>query len=120
MRRAELLRTVGVAVLVLGLIAASMVFWSGEKRSETRLPDGQTLDLGGSWKDGTLSSEDLKGSSRTMEMNFGKVAVLLTNWLHRLEGLQPPQQLAIAIATISSLVAISCFLVAKRLPRERI
>jgi hypothetical protein len=48
------------------------------------------------------------------------LAVLLENWLHRWEELKPHQQLAIAIATIATLVAIFCFLGAGRLLRERI
>ena len=118
-RRAELLKTVGVAVLVLGLVAASVVYWSGEKRSETVTEDPQTPELGHSWKDGSLLSKDLKGSSRTMEMNYGKVAVLVANWLHQWEELKPHQRLAAAIATIATLVAICCFVIAKRLLPDR-
>jgi hypothetical protein len=119
-RRAELLKTVGVAVLVLGLVAASVVYWSGEKRSETVTEDPQTLELGHSWKDGSLLSKDLKGSSRTIEMNDGKAAVLVVKWLHQWEELKPHQRLAAAITTIATLVAICCFVIAKRLLPDRI
>jgi len=73
----------------------------------------------GGWKDSTLSSEDLKGSSRSIEMNYGKVAVLLVNWLHWWEQLKPHESLAIIIATISILTALSCFIVAKGWRFER-
>ena len=53
-------------------------------------------------------------------MNFGKVAVLLSNWLHRWEDLKPHQLLAIAIAIVAVLLATYCFLAARRLLRERI
>jgi hypothetical protein len=117
-RRAEFLKTAGVAVLVLGFVTASIVYLSGENRSAVT-PE-PTANLGGSWKDGTLSPEDLKGSSRTIEMNFGKVAVLLSNWLHRWEDLKPHQLLAVAIAIVAVLLATYCFLAARRLLRERI
>jgi hypothetical protein len=120
MSRAELLKTIGVAVLVLGLIAASLIYWNGEKGAQTCSPGGQTSELDRSWKDGSLPPEDLKGSSRTLEMNFGKVAVLISTWLHRLAALKPHQLLAIAVATIAVLAALACFLVAKRLLREQI
>lgn len=119
-RRSELFKTVGVAILVLGFIGASIIYWRGEKQSETSARDGQTADLERSWKDGSLSPEDLKGSSRPIEINFGKVAVLLVNWLHWWEELKPHQVLAAAIVAIAILLATACFLIAKRLLSERI
>jgi hypothetical protein len=119
-RRAELLKTVGVGVLVLGFVAASFVYWSGEKRSETVTEDPQTSAPGHSWQDGSLLSRDLKGSSRTVEMNYGKAAVLVVNWLHQWEELKPHQRLAAVIATIATLVTIFCFVIAQRLLPGRI
>jgi pyruvate/2-oxoglutarate dehydrogenase complex dihydrolipoamide acyltransferase (E2) component len=109
-RRAELLKTVGVAVLVLGLIASSILSWGGgAENSATNSREQELSELGGSWKDGTLSPEDTKGSSRTIEMNYGKIAVLVAGWLHRLEALKPHQWLAIVIGTMATLIAIGCF-----------
>jgi hypothetical protein len=119
-RRAELLKTVGVAVLVLGCITSSILYWGGGKNSGTSSPEQEIADLGASWKDGTLSPEDTKGSSRTIEMNYGKIAVLIASWLHQWEKLNPHQFLAIVIATIATLIAIVCFLIAHRLLHERI
>ena len=118
--RAELLKTVGVAVLVLGFIAASILYWTGEKSFQAASHDSETPELEGSWKDGTLSPEDLKGSSRTIEMNYGKVAVLLVNWMHRWGELKPHQLLAVVIATMAILIATCCFLIARRLLQRRI
>jgi hypothetical protein len=118
--RAELLKTVGVAVLVLGLIASSILFWVGEGTFVTSLPGQEISESGGSWKDGTLSPEDTKGSSRTTEMNFGKIGVLIAGWLHRLEELKPYQMLAIVIAAMALLIAIPCFVIARRLRHQRI
>ena len=88
-RHAELLKTVGVAVLVLGLIASSILFWIGEGNFVTRSRGQEISEPGGSWKDGTLLPEDTKGSSRTTEMNFGKIGVLVAGWLHRFVELKP-------------------------------
>ena len=119
-RRAELLKTVGVAVLVLGLIVSSILYWGGEKNPVTSSREQEISELGGSWKDGTLSPEDTKGSSRTIEMNYGKIAVLVVGWLHRWEELKPHQLLAIVIATIATLIAIGCFVIAQRSRHQRI
>src|ERR1700680_2783823 len=108
--RAELLKTLGVAVLVLGVVSASIVYWSGQKRSSGQSNNQETSVVDGGWKDSTLSSEDLKGSSRSIEMNYGKVAVLLVNWLHSWEQLKPHESLAIIIGTISTLTSILVFL----------
>jgi hypothetical protein len=119
-RRVEFLKTIGVAVLVLGLIAASVIYWSGEKRAATSSQSRETPDLQGSWQDSTLLPEDLKGSSRMIEMNYGKASVLIVNLLHRWQALKPHQTLAILVATIAALIAMSCFLFAKRLLHRRI
>jgi hypothetical protein len=79
---AELLQTLGVLVLVLGVVIASIVFWSGQKRSANRSNKPESFVVDGGWKDSTLPSEDLKGSSRTIELNYGKVATLIVKWLH--------------------------------------
>jgi hypothetical protein len=113
-RRAELLKTVGAAIFVLGLLSASAIFWAGESRPARDLVAKADVAKG-SWSDGTLPLEDLKGSSRTTEMNFGKVAVLLSSWLHQWENLKPHQLLALSLVTITTLAALSCLLLAKRL-----
>jgi hypothetical protein len=110
--RAEILKTLGVLVLVLGVVSSSIVYWSGQRRSASQSKNQETSVAGG-WKDSTLSSEDLKGSSRTIEMNYGKVAVLLVSWLHWWEQLKPHELVAIIITTISTLTAITCFILAK-------
>ena len=113
--RTELLKTVGVAVLVLGLIASSILFWVGEGNFVTRSRGEEISEPGGSWKDGTLLPEDTKGSSRTTEMSFGKIGVLVAGWLHRFEELKPHQMLAIVIAAMVALISIACFVIAQRL-----
>jgi hypothetical protein len=110
---AELLQTLGVLVLVLGVVSASIVFWSGQKGSTNRSNKQESSVVDGGWKDSTLSSEDLKGSSRTIEMNYGKAAVLIVKWLHWWEQLKPHESLAIIITTISTLTAMTFFILGK-------
>ena len=117
--RAEYFKTIGVAALVLGFIGASIIYFGGEKLFATNSHQ-EIAPAESSWKDGTLAPDDLKGSSRTIEMNYGKIAVLLLNWLHRWDDLKPHQFLAIAIAAVATLIAIYCFLTAKRLLRDQI
>ena len=118
--RVEFFKTLGVTILVLGLVAASVVYLTGEKHAASGALKESTPEQTSSWKDGTLSPEDLKGSSRTIEMNYGKVAVLILDWLHHWQELKPHQWLALAIATGAMLIAACCFLTARRLLRRRI
>jgi hypothetical protein len=117
--RAELIKTLGVIVLVVGVVSASIVYWSGQKRLAAQSNNRETSVVDSGWKDGTLSPEDLKGSSRPIEMNYGKVAVLVLSWLHWWEQLKPHESLALIIATISTLTALGCFIVAKVCRFER-
>ena len=119
-RRAELLKTIGVVILVLGIGSASVVYWNGQNSSASQSNHRKTLNSQSGWSDSTLAPEDMKGSSRTIEMNFGKVAVLILNWLHRWKQLKPHESLAITIGMISILTALGCFLIANRLLRVRI
>ncbi len=117
--RAEFVKTLGVVVLVLGVVSASIVFWSGQKRFASQSNNQESSQVDGGWKDSTLPSEDLKGSSRTIEMNYGKVAVLIVGWLHWWQQLKPHESLAIIITTISTLTTLACFIVAKRWKFDR-
>jgi len=112
--RSELLKTLGVVVLVLGFVTSGAVYWNGQQHSASQPNSRPSSQAEGGWKDSTLSPEDLKGSSRTIEMNYGKTAVLVVSWFHWWEQLKPHESLAIIIATISIIAALSCFMVARR------
>ena len=100
-------------MLVLGVVSASLVFWSGEKPPASST-DRESPVMGSGWKDSTLAPEDLKGSSRNIEMNYGKVAVLIVSWLHWWQQLKPHELLAIMIAGIATLTSLGCFMAAKQ------
>src|SRR5580704_11554540 len=75
--RAELLKTLGVLVLVLGVVSASIVFWSGQKRSSSQSNSQETSVVDGGGKKGRLWSKDLRGSFARMKLITGKVQFFL-------------------------------------------
>ncbi|HTS20046.1 MAG TPA: hypothetical protein VMP11_20900 [Verrucomicrobiae bacterium] len=104
-QRHSALNILGVAVLALGLTAASIVLL----RANPNVPGAAS----GDWQDNSLSIQDSKASSRDVEMYDGKLGLLtvkLSNTFHQ------PESLAMIIAAGSTLFALGCFIVARRLP----
>jgi hypothetical protein len=114
LRRRTAFNAIGVAVLLLGLICATVAYWGGRDRSARQGDDRGTYNAESGWTDGTLPPEDTKGSSRDLELNFGKVGALIINGWRQLEGLPLFESSAATIATASLLVALGCFFVAHR------
>jgi len=102
----------GIFILLLGVVCAGTVYWTGKNRLASRSHGWETVDNGS--RDDTLSFEDSKTSSRSTEMNFGKVGVLVSIWFRRWEGLEDFERLAIMIEVSSLLGASTCFLIANR------
>jgi hypothetical protein len=101
------LNIVGVIALVLGLSIASIVLVVGAGRAKT------TAGAPGEWQDNSLSIEDSKAAAHDLEMYNGKMgmlAVKLSDAFHQ------PESLAMIIAAGSTLIALGCFFVARRLP----
>ena len=107
-RHAATLKTVGVIVLLFGMGSAVLVYRLGQDHSATSTTNGE-------WKDSTLSLTDSKTATRDIELYGGKMEVLMVKWLG---WLQRPESMAIIIATISALIALGCFLVARRLSSD--
>jgi hypothetical protein len=107
-RRQLMLNVVGVTMLVLGLSIASIVLVTGAGRSKTQGATGAA----GDWQDSSLSIEDSKASSRDVEMYNGKLGMLA---LKLSDAFKQPESLAMIIATTSSLFALGCFFVSRRL-----
>ena len=110
------LNTLGLAVLLLGLGAADMVYWAGPDRLEQSNRRG-TSQLETADQDFTLSIEDSRKSSREVEMYYGKLGLVALQWSRRLDALKRPGPLALMITIFSTLAASGCFLAANRLPR---
>lgn len=119
LKRRTALNLLGIAVLLLGVCSACLVYWTGEDRSPRQSKSQGTSDMGNGWKDSTLSPEDSKGSSRDIEMLYGKLGVLLTTSWHRCqELLNDPKSGATMIVIISALTAFTCFVLAIRTRRK--
>jgi hypothetical protein len=102
----RLIKRLGLAVMLLGLFSAGLVYWSGENDAKQSL-DREVVESDS--RDDTLAFEDSKTSSRGTEMYLGKVGVLIATWLRRWQELKNSQRLAIMIATGSTLTALACF-----------
>ena len=101
-RHTATLNTVGVIVLLVGIVSAGFVYRLGQKPSASSITNGD-------WKDGSLSLTDSKTATRNIELYGGKVEVLMVRWT---DWLQRPESLAIIIVMISALMALGCFVVA--------
>jgi hypothetical protein len=119
LKRRTALNLFGIVVLLLGIGSASLVYWTGEDRSPRQSKSQGTSNVENGWKDSTLSPEDSKGSSRGIEMLYGKLGVLLISSWHRCqELLNGPKSGAAMIAIISALTAFTCFVLAIRTRRK--
>ena len=86
------LRKIGVLVLLLGLGGAGAVYWMGSP----------PVDLSSD----PATARDYKMERRDIEINFGKMGLLMNEWMADLE--RPGTQAAM-IALVSILVASGCF-----------
>jgi hypothetical protein len=102
----------GVVMLLTGVVSAGIAVWMEHDLSTKR---SESSNADGGWKDDTLSPEDSKISSRQSEMLYGKVGALLAYCWRRCAELDSPEGFAIIFATISTLAALGCFVVANRL-----
>ena len=108
-RRQTMFDTLGVIVLIAGISTAGIVYWKGYAAGRVNNQAASAAD--GEWKDGTIPPEDSKIISRDIELYNGKVGVLMWKWT---EALKRPETLAILMAAGSALVALGCFLAARR------
>lgn len=90
------LRIVGVVVLLLGLGGAGVVYWTGTA------PADLSAD--------PATARAYKTGERNIEINFGKMGVMMNDWL---EDLKDPATQAVIIAAASMLVAGGCFYFAR-------
>ena len=107
-RHAMTLNMVGLIVLLVGLVSAGIIFCVGQTRSVQRTAPAAD----GEWRDGTLSTEDSKIAIRRVEQFGGPVQVLMVKFN---DALKNPASQALLIVATSTLVALGCFLAARRL-----
>ena len=107
------LNTIGVIVLVLSFGIAGIVYRVGQARA-ARLAQAQAAYAAmGEWTDQSIPLPDSKRFKHDVELYSGKLGLLTIDLQDKLQ--QPGPQ-AILIASISILIALGCFLVARRLP----
>jgi multidrug efflux pump subunit AcrA (membrane-fusion protein) len=94
-RRARL-RALGVLVLLLGLAAAGVVYWTSAPPED--------------WSADPATARAYKTETRDIEINFGKMGILINDLV---EDLQYPGTQAAIIAAVSVLVASGCFFFAQ-------
>ena len=104
-----MLNTVGVVVLILGLLAAVIVYWSGQGRAAK-----QATNADGSWQDTSLAPADSKSFSHDVQMYNGTMGVLIVKWWALCDELKRPGSVAVMIAAASAATASGCFHFAKR------
>ena len=107
--RHEWLRLGGVAVLVLGLLAAALVYWNA-----TRGAEGLLLSHGYELVGGQVYASDQadEGRKRQIEHIGGKAAVWAVEFNEWLGSLWQGTRLATTLAILAALVALACFHVA--------
>jgi hypothetical protein len=96
-KRGGRLNIIGILVLLLGFGGAGLVYWTGAP------PEDLSDDL--------ATTRAYKTETRNIEMNFGKMGLLMTDLM---EDLSHPGTQAGLIAAASILVASGCFFCARR------
>jgi hypothetical protein len=91
-KRGGRLRMIGIVVLLVGLGIAGVVYWTGSP----------SADL----SDDVATAQTSKRAARDIEMNFGKMGLMMSDWM---EDLQHPGTQAGIIAVVSMLAASGCF-----------
>ncbi len=104
-RQRKLYRLAGL-VLVAGYAGAVILAMAPQLR---HVPKANVSAEGG-WQDTTLPPADTKIFSRDVEMNYGKIGVLVARGQVWWEDLDPAERWAILLAVLSSLVAAGCYL----------
>ena len=106
-RRRAALNACGVAVLVLGLAAAGLVYGGGQKTAAAAPANGE-------WRDGSLSTEESKAGTRDVEMYYGQLGMFALGLRDKVAELGQSGPLAVIIAALATVVAAGCFQAARR------
>jgi hypothetical protein len=95
----------GLVILLAGFTAAGIVWHTQEPGN----PDEQVVDPAAA-----LATSDSGVQSREVEIYYGKTGVLMERWAETAGRLTHGKPLAKTIMAVSSLAAVSCYLVAAR------
>jgi hypothetical protein len=103
-----LLRLLGVVILLAGYAGAALVW-----RAQDRI-DQANAAVQSQTNDGPLSTLDSRSATRQVELNYGKMGLLMVRWTEWAESLTHGRPLAETMVVLSSVAAIACFLIAGR------
>jgi len=99
---------VGVVILLAGYCGAALI-WRAQDRIDHENADRQAVNDAA-----PLSLLDSRTATRQVELNYGKMGLLMERWTEWAESLTHGKPLAKTIIVLSSVAAIGCFLVAGR------
>jgi hypothetical protein len=108
-KRRTMFNSLGIIVLILGLVGACFVYVVGQNRAAT-----QGTNADGTWQDGSLAPADSKSFSHDVQMYNGTAGVLVVKWWEFCDALKQPGSVAIMIAAGSTVAACGFFMAAKR------
>jgi hypothetical protein len=103
-----LLHLLGVAILLAGYAGAALV-WRTQDRIDQADAEVKSLT-----NDGPLSTLDSRSATRQVELNYGKMGLLMVRWTEWAESLTHGKPLAETMVVLSSVAAVACFLIAGR------
>jgi hypothetical protein len=98
----------GVVILLAGYSGAALV-WRAQDRIDQENAAHQAAN-----DDGPLAPLDSRAATRQVELNYGKMGLLMERWTEWAENLTHGKPLAKTIVVLSSAAAIGCFLAAGR------
>ncbi len=106
------LRLLGLVVLVVGLVSAGLIFWSGGSppTPSNRPIASADYDI----RDFERSSVNSKKAARELEAYYGQFGLVIAKWSNQLEDLKQPRPFAVTLATLSILAGSGCFVAARR------
>ncbi len=106
--------SIGLAFLLLGVSSITAVVSCSQRHPAGGLADSQTSESNDGWRDSTLPPQDLKTSSREVEIVWGKVGVLLTTSVYEWKHLSLVEQIIVLCGSISCTAGLICLIVAGR------
>ncbi|MBV9672760.1 MAG: hypothetical protein JO076_08050 [Verrucomicrobia bacterium] len=108
------LNSIGLILLFLGVCGTIAVVFYSRKPPRGDLSNSPASESNGSWTDSTLPPEDLKNSSRDVEIVWGKVGVLISTSVYEWKHLSLVEQIIILCGFISCVAGLICLIVAGR------
>jgi len=112
--RCYFINLLGVIILLIGVGISGFIYLRASQTGGSRIEASSDADD----SDLPFSPEDSRKYGRALEMNVGKLGVLMDDWSRTWSKLGDPKPLAITIALLSILAAGACFTLAARVGKN--